>query len=265
VDSTQDFLVRAQTGDASLTAGRFARVGNLTAAACSLRARITGYQLATTSAGLFCRYVDSNNYLLVRLVYVSGLFPVSKVELVKRVAGTFTVIGTNGSTFLPAWVDGWNDVEVSVDTTGQATVKIGSTTNINLTDSDLATGGTLATGGFGVYHANTAAASNGEVFDNVEVSGLTSATLTNPVVFSSRTVDLTHQAAVSASSDGTKMNRTPIVEGNYLKLPPSTRNLDKHRIVVRARRNDVDAGFADTGLDDDLTATVKATPKVTLE
>jgi hypothetical protein len=265
VDSTRDSLVRAQTGDASLTAGRFARVGNLTAAACSLRARITGFQLATTSAGLFCRYVDSNNYLLVRLVYVFGLFPVSKVELVKRVAGTFTVIGTNGSTFLPAWIDGWNDVEVSVDTTGQATVKIGSTTNINLTDSDLATGGTLATGGFGVYHANTAAAPNGEVFDNVEVSGLTSATLTNPVVFSSRTVDLTHQAAVSASSDGTKMNRTPIVEGNYLKLPPSTRNLDKHRIVVRARRNDVDAGFADTGLDDDLTATVKATPKVTLE
>jgi hypothetical protein len=225
----------------------------------------------TMTAGVFLRYVDANNYLLARLrKYSDGFLGLaSRIELVKRVSGTFTTIATYGNAFAAGYVFGWNTLKASVDTSGNAVVTINvgfsDTTAISVTDTALATAGALASGGFGVYHANTSTANANDAFDDFQVTGLNAATLVNPVVFSSRTVDLTHQAAVSASSDGTKMNRTPIVEGNYLKLPPSTRNLDKHRIVVRARRNDVDAGFADTGLDDDLTATVKATPKVTLE
>jgi hypothetical protein len=142
---------------------------------------------------------------------------------------------------------------------------LGDVTAITATDSALATGGSLASGGFGLYHANTGTANPNDAFDDFSATGLITATLVNPVLFSSRSVDLTHEAALSASSDGSRMNRTPIVEGNYLTLQPATRNSDKQRIVVRSRRSDIDAGFADTGLDDDLTATVKATPRVTLK
>ena len=271
VDTTNDWLIRNQGGDGSITTGRFARVGNLTAGACTVSSKINMRDTETMTAGVFLRYVDANNYLLARLrKYSDGFLGLaSRIELVKRVSGTFTTIATYGNAFAAGYVFGWNTLKVSVDTSGNAVVTINvgfsDTTAISVTDTALATAGALASGGFGVYHANTSTANANDAFDDFQVTGLNAATLVNPVVFSSRTVDLTHQAAVSASSDGTKMNRTPIVEGNYLKLPPSTRNLDKHRIVVRARRNDVDAGFADTGLDDDLTATVKATPKVTLE
>jgi hypothetical protein len=266
VDTTNDWLIRNQGGDSSLDTGRFARVGNLTLGACSITSKINFRSATTVVSGIIGRYVNDNNFLFVRLERnVQGGFTSNSVRLQKKQGGSFTVLGVVGNAFLQLFSDGWNTLAMQVDTSGNVVVTLNGQTVITATDSALATAGALASGGFGIYHANTGTANANDAFDDFSVTGLNAATLVNPVVFSSRTVDLTHQAAVSASSDGTKMNRTPIVEGNYLKLPPSTRNLDKHRIVVRARRNDVDAGFADTGLDDDLTATVKATPKVTLE
>jgi hypothetical protein len=265
VDTTNDWLIRNQGGDSTVENGRFARVGNLTAGACSVSSKINFRESSTYVAGIFARYSSLDNYLLARLERDTGLFAANKVTLLRKVSGAFTTLGSAGNAFVPVFSSGWNTLALQVDTSGNVVVTLNGQAVITVTDSVLATAGALASGGFGVYHANTSTANANDAFDDFQVTGLNAATLVNPVVFSSRTVDLTHQAAVSASSDGTKMNRTPIVEGNYLKLPPSTRNLDKHRIVVRARRNDVDAGFADTGLDDDLTATVKATPKVTLE
>ena len=271
LNTTNDWLIRNQGGDSALTSGRFARVGNLTADACSVQARINFRESETFAPGIFARYVDANNYLLVRIAREGGLFPRNVVELIKRVSGTFTTIGTAGSGFLPVVSTGWNTVSLQLDTSGRAVVQVdrgvglGFETLITVTDSSLATAAALATGGFGIYHANTGTANASDAFDDFQVTGLSSANLVNPVVFSGRTVDLSHEAALSQSSDGSRKNPTPIVEGNYLKLPPATRNSDKARIVVRARRDDVDAGFADTGLTDKVTATVKATPRVTLE
>ena len=272
VNTTNDWLVRNQGGDSSLTTGRFARVGNLTADAVSIQTRLNFRAENTYAGGVFLRYVDGNNYLLLRARYDNVLLTsASLVELVKRVAGTFTTIGSAGSSFIPALSLGWNTLSVQVDTSGRAVVRVdtggafGLQTVINTTDTALATGGTLATGGFGIYHANTGTANANDAFDDFQVTGLSSATLVNPVIFSSRNATLNHQSAMSASSDGSRMNPTPSVEGNYLRLPPATRNSDKSRIVVRARRDDVDAGFADTGLTDKVTAQVKATPRVTLK
>lgn len=273
-DTTNDWLIRNQGGDSDLESGRFARVGNLTASACTVSAEINMRDTQDMTAGVFLRYVDANNFLLARFrKYSDGtiLGLATRVELVKKVSGTFTSIATYGNAFTAGYAFSWNTLTVSADASGNVLVKTNrggfssDVTKITTTDSALATGGALESGGFGIYHANTGTANANDAFDDFSVTGLNTATLINPVVFSSRTVDLTHQAAVSASSDGTKMNPTPIIEGNYLKLPPATRNSDKHRVVVRARRNDIDAGFADTGLDDDLTATVKATPRVTLK
>jgi hypothetical protein len=271
VDTTNDWLIRNQGGDSSITTGRFARVGNLTAVACTVSSKINMRETETMTAGVFLRYVDANNYLLARLrKYSDGFLGLaSRIELVKRVSGTFTTIATYGNPFVAGYVFGWNTLKVSVDTSGNAVVTINygfsDITAISVTDTALATAGVLASGGFGVYHANTSTANANDAFDDFQVTGLNAATLVNPVIFSGRSVDLSHQAALSQSSDGSRKNPTPIVEGNYLKLPPATRNSDKARIVVRARRDDVDAGFADTGLTDKVTATVKATPRVTLE
>lgn len=271
VDSTNDWLVRNQGGDSALTSGRFARVGNLTASAVSAGAIVYMRDVETMTAGIFVRYVDSSNFLLVRLRrYSIGLTgPANRVELVKRVSGTNTTLGIYGSAFSPAWVAGGNLLSISVDNVGNAVVTLqtiaGALTAINVSDADLATGGALASGGFGLYHANTGSASADDRFDNFYVTSISSAVLVNPVINSGRGFDLTHNAALSDSADGSRQNPTPLVEGGYLMLHPATRALTDSRIVVRARRNDIDGGFVDTGLTDDLTTTVKATPRVTLK
>jgi hypothetical protein len=265
-------LIRNQGGDSNANSGRYARVGNQTLAGISVSAKVYFPTTVGSYNGVFARFLDSNNWLMVTYYRAqAGLGVLYFVELIKRVSGTVTSLG--GWSRTPGFTEvtegplltGFNSVVLSVDASGNVRVSSNGVTAITATDSVLATGGTLASGGYGIYHANTGTASANDKWDDFSVTGISSATLTNPVVFSSRTVDLTHQAATSASSDGTKMNRTPIVEGNYLRLPPATRNADKHRIVVRTRRNDIDAGFADTGLTDQVTATVKATPRVTLK
>lgn len=266
VDTANQRLIRNHGSDANENSGRFARVGNLTATGVSVQAKILPAAATTRYVGLFAR-LSGSDYLLARLVRTSSLVGAyNQLQLLKRVSSTNTTLGTYGSGLSDIIFAGSPvTVQLQVDTAGNAVVLLDGRAVISVNDSALATGGGLASGGFGIYHANTSTASTTEYFDDFLASSLTTATLVNPVVHSSRKVDLSHEAALSDSSDGTVKNPTPIIEGNYLTLPPATRNSDKSRIVVRARRNDVDAGFADTGLTDQVTATVKATPRVTLK
>lgn len=274
VDTTNDWLTRNQGGDAAVNTGRYARVGVQTLTGISAQARIfaaTGSN-PTSVNGLFARWTDANNWVMARYTFASGfLAGIYRLQLLKRVSSTVTTLGTYDveTGFIDITtgpiVNGFNDLRLDIDTSGRAIVYSNGQAVISVTDSDLATGGPLATGGYGIYHANTGTASTLDRFDNFTVRGASSALLVNPALYSSRTLNLSHQEALSASSDGTVNNPTPIVEGNYLRLPPATRASNQHRVVVRARRDDVDAGFADTGLTDRVTATIKATPRVTIK
>lgn len=273
VDATNDWLIRNHGTDANANSGRYARVGIQTATGINIAARVfaaTGSNPNSVN-GIFARWTDANNWVMARYSFTSGFFGGTYfLQLLKRVSGTVTTLGTYSvdTGFFDITggpiINGFNDLNLQIDTAGRAIVYSNGEAVISVTDSDLATGGTLATGGYGIYHANTGTANTIDKFDNFSVRGSSSATLINPAVYSGRTLNLTHQEALSASSDGTVNNPTPIVEGNYLRFRPATRNSNTSRIVVRARRDDVDAGFADTGLTDNVTATVKATPRVTL-
>ena len=272
-DTTNDWLTRNHGSDANVNSGRYARVGVQTLAGISISGRIyaaTGSN-PNSANGLFARWVDANNWLMARYIFATGfLSGIYRLELVKRVSGTVTRIGVydvetgfSDITTGPI-VNGFNDLQMQVDTSGRVLVYSNGIAVISVTDSDLATAATLASGGYGIYHSNTGTASSLDRFDNFSVRGASSALLVNPALYSTRTLKVSHQEALSASSDGTVDNPTPVVEGTYLKLPPSTRNSTQHRLVVRARREDIDAGFADTGLTDKVTASIKATPRVTI-
>ena len=78
--------------------------------------------------------------------------------------------------------------------------------------------------------------------------------------------DGTNRVMTSTNIEGpTYKQRVPIIEGQYLMLDPATRNGQKSRIVVRARRDDIEEQFEDTGLTDDLTANLSVTPRVLLK
>jgi hypothetical protein len=271
---TDDFNViaggvvqRSAVSDSANT-GRWMRAGTAVATGVDVRCDISRPQQAYR-AGVFARYGDTNNFLMARvessLVSFGG--PSSWVYaliLIKRVSGTFTTLAT-----LPFFFD--DRIALVALSDGRVYVNGGPANAAALTnrlfyagDSDLQSGGALDDGTYGIYHENNAATAALATFDNFTVTTASAPTL-NPSIFSGRELEIDQKSANVASSDGSFYAPAPIREGNYLLLPPATRSEQKSRIVVRARRDDIDGGFADAGLTDDLTAKLSVTPRVTLK
>ena len=273
------FVTRTAVSDSN-NAGRFMTAGTATATTISVRSDVGVYSSNLPFAGLIARYTDTSNYLVARWTWFQGVFvgswiPFTKFELIlqKRVSGTLTEIGRapSGTVVTNQW-PGLHRLGLDVDASGNVKVLFGPfnstslTTVISVTDSALATGGSLASGRYGIYHENRNAAAQPADFDNFTATvPSASSTIDQPVVFSGRKLQVTNEAALTASSDGAYLANTPVREGNYLLLPPATRNGQKSRIVVRARRDDIEEQFEDTGLTDDLTAKLSVTPRVLLK
>lgn len=270
--SAGGLITRTAVSDSALNNGRYLRAGSSTLAATivSLDIYISGsVAIGTSRFGPMLRYIDTNNWLMVVFESTgSGQFNIS---LIKRVAGSETTLGS-----VPAGVLGgqWWRILVGADTSGSAVVYFGPGGTSDADpgpvmfvsgDSTLATAGAIASGGYGIYDAYTSATGLTRNYDNFTVSTLaTSATIINPAINSGYGLDLKHNTALTDNATGTGQGTTPIREGQYLTLPPSTRNNSVHRIVTRARRNDGELGFADEGLDDALTASLEVTPRVHL-
>ena len=244
---------------------RFMRAGTAVATAVDVRADIdfvtTGNSV--TSAGLFARYVDAGNYVYGEWLAASA--NVIALRLFKRVAGLTTQVA-----FTQAGFPGPNRMALQVNADGSISLQTGPPGAASLTtrltyggDASTQSGGALATGGFGFFGYSSRSNLN---FDNftATVPSATS-TIDQPAIFSGRKLQVTNEAALTASSDGAYLANTPVREGNYLLLPPATRNGQKSRIVVRARRDDIESQFEDTGLTDDLTANLSVTPRVLLK
>lgn len=131
-------------------------------------------------------------------------------------------------------------------------------------DADLATGGTLDEGTFGLYHANTGATRDTTTYYSI-IAQDPSTSAVEPAIRANNSVEVTHSAAYTLAGTAEVKALTPIREGEYLKLSPATRNQGKSRIVVRARREDPELGSADTGVTDQVEARLEVTPRVTLQ
>ena len=132
-------------------------------------------------------------------------------------------------------------------------------------DAQLATGGTLDSGRIGLYHTNGRGTADTTKFYGMTAQDPTPASNIQPAINAGNAVEVTHDAAYTLAGTVEDRAPTPIREGEYLQLEPSTRNSGKSRIVVKARRGDVDLGEADTGLSDQIEARLKVTPRVTLK
>jgi len=140
----------------------------------------------------------------------------------------------------------------------------GSITNPKIVgqSSHLATGGALASGKGGLVDYNGTTTAVERRYHSIAVG----IPIRDAVIFSDRYSRLTHEAAFRQEAGGIQQEgRVPAFEGKHLELPPATRADRKSRIVVKARRFDVDSGLPDAGLTDNLTGTLKARPRVLLQ
>ena len=272
---TDDFNVvtggvvsRSAVSDTALT-GRWLRAGTAVATATDVRCDI-GANQAVTRAGVFARYTNTSNFLLAYWsISRIGSTDSSSLALETVVAGVRT---THASVLFPV-IFGLHRIALIVNSDGSVSVSTGPIGSETLTQSiswagnaSTQSGGALDDGGYGIYHENTRPTAAAVTFDNFAVTTPSSSTVSRqPALFSGRKLQVREDEAVTASSDGSHFAPTPIREGNYLLLPPATRNEQKSRIVVRARRNDLETQATDTGLTDNVTASLSVTPRVLLK
>lgn len=253
-------LNRIFVSDSALNNGRYARCGSGVLAGTIVQVDFNiGTDFSNAGRfGVFARYVDTSNWLMA--VYLNT----STISLIKRVSGTETTLATATGDFF----GNKRTLALGVDAAGNAVVHEGpsggplSLRLLTLADAALVTSGTLDDGGYGIYDAITASSADQRSYYGFLVKSLPSA-IVNPVINAGGyNVKLTHETALTqgVSSTGT----TPIREGKYLTLPPSTRNGTKSRIVIKARPDDSDLGFADNVQLHPLAASLIVTPRVHL-
>ena len=262
-------VTRSAVSDTAFS-GRWMRAGTAVATATDVRCDIVLDRLVTR-AGVFARYTNTSNYIRAYwTVYRFGLQDISQLILDTVVGGVLSERGI----YTPAWgFFGPHRLGLSVNVDGSVTVSTGPIGSETLTqriswagNASTQSGGALANGGYGIYHENASATAAAVTFDNFVITAPPSSTVSRqPAVFSGRKVQIRENEALTASSDGSFFAPTPIREGNYLLMSPATRNSKKSRIVVRSRREDIETQAADTGLTDDLTATLTVTPRVLLK
>ena len=86
-------------------------------------------------------------------------------------------------------------------------------------NSDLATGGALASGGFGIAHRATTAAGDLSTWQNLEFRSLTSTVVDDAVIFPGRSAILSHDNALRYNSAGDTLGEIGRYQGDRLMIP----------------------------------------------
>jgi len=193
---------------------------------------------ALSTMGVVARFVDINNLLVA---YNNGG---STFVLRQIVAGTVTTLGiVNIST--PAFA--WLEIRLVAFASGRilAVLKYGNGGDIAMieaTSTAVATGGALATGKPGIMdQALSATAPGSRYYDNFYVATPSA----EPVAINtSRTLEFRYDDTIRGDSAGTVYGRPQSYNGSRFLVPPGT-----SRVLVKARRNDVDTSPDDSVTD----------------
>lgn len=213
--------------------------------------------------GMACRYTDADNLVAVTL-YMTLEDPITAVTPGPR--GYLTVeawVGGDIVLLKSAFISGVTTTEIArrlrlrIDGDGLWQAYYGGTRVLSGRSSDMAAGGTLSTGQMGLYAFNNSLTEATFTYDDLQA-------LSSPVdhaLWANRSLVINHEEARRADEAGTKFGRV-LVDGDYLTIPPSTRNNLPSLLVVKRRQFDVDAGLPREGEDIPLTASLEVTPRV---
>lgn len=243
------FAQRTALSDADRWTGRYAIAGtgtftNVTVSAYLSRSVYTSGGSGYLYRGILARYTDANNWLLYHIDESTGYS--TRVFVRKRVAGTVTDLLSASAPLASG------TLILIVNAAGTAQVYFSGALIGTVSDSDLATGGALATGKVGIYDADTVGVANARYYQQF-AAWVPNA---DQAVFANRSLELQHDRVLRESSAGTTWSRPPVVRGGYALLPPGGTT----RIVAKARRNDV-AELPDSAISDSGTLSVDYLPR----
>lgn len=254
VEDTGHSVQRSVITDTAIGDGRFAVIGSaVTDCAVQVQAKASASNVAT-SMRVVARYVDKDN--CVQLFWTSN----GVVKVQKRIAGSYVALVADIRSPYLAAIDHYYLFKLVVSAGGNwAAYVSGSSAAPTLLasgfDSDLATGGTLASGKVGIADANPGTAST-RTFDNFAAWTLEA----DAAIFSGQSIEFRHDDTLRENSAGTLYGRPPSYRGSRFFIPQAGDEGKVTRVAAKARRNDV-ADFPDTSIADSTSLTVLYTPR----
>jgi hypothetical protein len=111
--------------------------------------------------------------------------------------------------------------------------------------SELATGGTLASGRVGIFDAQALSTANTRQYDNFLVQTPT----TDAAIFASQSAELSTTRMLREDSTGAAYSPISTVTGDLPRLPPAGMEGRTTEVMVKASRGDFDTS-PDSGIDD---------------
>ena len=232
------------------TTGRFAILGSTSYTDVQVEARMQSSINAQSEQALVARWVDASNHL--RFVIPGGDVsdPWARVEQV--VGGVVTTLdqvewvypdGLPGYTLLVRLI-AFSTGRIIAQIYGGAGEIIPTTlvSQLNASTSVLATGGTLQTGKPGLWdHAYSTSGPSGRLVTDFAVSV---PALEQIAIYSGRNLQISSTDTVRQDSTGTYVGRPQSYRGSRALAPVGT-----SRVLVKARRNDVEADLDDNVTD----------------
>lgn len=233
----------------SLGNGSFAFLGAAVAATV-LQATVKFTALPTgVFYGLLARYTNTSNFLVLTIN------PTSNLALWKVVGGTPSLVKNSYGYF--GAVNFVHKLRLEVDANGAFRAYWQDGLIFSGTDSDLATGGPLASGRRGLFDYHPTATSTTRNYDDFQALATPSP---NMPLYSGRSCEIAHDHAIREASTGTNWAPMARYRGRRLFIPPAGPAGLKTRLVLKDRRTDVDGGVADSA-DTARSATLYVTPR----
>lgn len=258
VEATGHTAQRSVTTDTGV--GRLGRLGAGTAGLVALQvdfkqSALTSTSASTAGSGLLARYVDGSNYARFAAFNNGGLL---QAECILLVAGTTFVI-TIPSGGVSAINDQWYTLRAITDTGGRYWIWLyrqgtaPGTPQAQGVDSRLATGGTLASGGYGIWDLDITTV-NTRNYDNFAVWTPTM----DAAICASQSLQVGSSRVDRENAAGT-LWAPAVIEGEYLTIPPAGPEGRTVRTVVKVSRNA--PGFGPDSGTDDISAQLFYTPR----
>jgi hypothetical protein len=272
-DTTNLWTQRTANSDADVVTGRYARLGTGVASDVQVQADVKAtLNLAASTEnrlGIFARYVDTSNWLMAVMRTVgAGATRHRDLALYKRVSGTTTLLSTVELASGAGSEDyDWRTIKLTADAAGNVSVwegaqgaDLGSPKLTVETDVNLATGGALDDGGYGIYDACTSTTgTNTRRLDNLSVTEpVGGGVISDAVLYADQTAELGTAGMFRMDSTGTAPGPVSLPSGDLPRVPVSGLEGRPVELFILTTRGDLVA-LPDTGADDP-SAVVHASP-----
>jgi hypothetical protein len=245
VEANDHYAYRTAVSDSggSVAGGRIVRAGGSIAnAAVQAAMRIADLNLIGTQLGVVARYVNLTNFLVLAWHPNGG-----ELRLTKRVASVDTSIGLYGAS---RFIVGELNLRLVVLADGKWFVWASQSATfgspiLSGTDTDLATGGALASGTTGIWSINTSPNNAGPTWDNFAAWVPT----IDAVLHASQSADLRTEGMEREDPTGSAYGPVTWVTGALPRIPPSGMEGRPVELFLKGTRGDLDQ-LPDSGIDD---------------